>query len=150
MLNKLYIFVFLLALVQTQSCQTHKEDKVQEIFDVNKNVEFLYFFKQDVSISEKEVFSKKFDDKFLLIPTSEGYVPGNTVKAVFGIDKNGYEGFGIKFEPHAKKEQKEEVKKYIVESPLIFRVYENVVPDNIDDLPATTRQEVNINLKKPS
>ncbi len=138
MLSKLYIIALLLILAQTNACQSRNKNKTQEIFNVNKKVELVYFFKKDVSSDDKKSFLQEFADKFLLIPTREGYIPGEVVKADFGIDKNGYKGFGIRFEPDAKKEQKEEVKNYIMKSPLIFRIYQDVVPNEIDDLPGFT------------
>ncbi len=133
MLKFALISILLLsAFVQAQSCG--KQEEVKEIFSVKSKVELLFFFKKDSSIEDRNAFNKRFDDKFLLVPTSEGYVPGDTVQAVFGIDKDGYEGFGLKFRPNITKEQKEEVRKYITDSPLIFRIYENVVPNEISDL----------------
>ena len=66
--------------------------------------------------------------------SEKGYYPRDGVKAVFGIDKNGYEGFGIAFRPEATKEQREDIKKLLKESPVIYKVYENVVPNEIKDL----------------
>ena len=47
---------------------------------------------------------------------------------------NGFEGEAINFKPNATEEEKAFVKKRVSESPLVYKVYENVVPSEIKDL----------------
>ncbi len=47
---------------------------------------------------------------------------------------NGFEGESINFKPNATEEQKALIKKRVSESPLIYKVYENVVPNQIKNL----------------
>ncbi|MDT5121845.1 MAG: hypothetical protein QOC96_1327 [Acidobacteriota bacterium] len=47
---------------------------------------------------------------------------------------SGFVGEAINFQPDATAEQKAFVKKRVLDSPLIYKVYENVVPNRISDL----------------
>ena len=121
-------FVFSLALAQTQSCG--KQGDVKEIFNINNKVELLFFFKKDASKEARDNFYENILNK----PVAGGHWPRDGVQALFGIDRNGYEGFGITFRPDATQEQREDIKKLLVESPIVYKIYDNVVPNEIQDL----------------
>lgn len=130
MMCKLIIiaFFFSFALAQTQSCS--KQGEVKEIFNVESKVELLFFFTKDSSRNDRDYFY----ENIFMKNSDRGYYPRDGVQAVFGIDRNGYEGFGVKFRPDATKEQRENIKKILTESPVVYKVYENVVPNEIKDL----------------
>jgi hypothetical protein len=117
-------FVFL----QTPSCG--KQQNVKEIFNINKKVELIFFFKKDSSRQARDSFYETVLNK----PVPGGYWPRDGVQATFGIDQSGYEGFGIIFRPEATHEQREDIKERLTESPIVYKVYENVVPSEINDL----------------
>jgi hypothetical protein len=52
----------------------------------------------------------------------------------FSVVENGYKGMGINFSTEATSELKERLKKSMRESPIVHKVYENVVPSEIKDL----------------
>jgi hypothetical protein len=105
-------------------------DRVSEIFNVDGKVELLFFYKKDSSMEARDHFYKNVLNK----QVEGGHLPRDGVQALFGIDRNGYEGFGITFRPEAAEEQREDIKKRLKESPIIYKVYENVVPNQIKDL----------------
>ncbi len=124
-----------LLLAQSQSCQTRETSgqskEVREIFNLDSKVEMLFFFKKDSSKADR----KEFYENVLNQPhPGGGYWPRNGVKATFGIDRNGYEGFGSLFFADASEQNKEDLRRLLSESSLVYRVYENVVPNEIDDL----------------
>ena len=119
-----FSFVF----AQNQYCGKSNESK--EIFDIDKKVELLFFYKKDSS----EEARRNFYENVLNKPVDGGHWPREGVQALFGIDRSGYEGFGITFRPEATRAQREEIKKILTESPLIYKVYENVLPTAITDL----------------
>jgi hypothetical protein len=128
-------FIVALSLAQIKSCQTderpEKQNEVREVFSHNSNVELLFFYKKESSRAER----KSFFENILHQPhPGGGYWPRDGVKATFGIDLMGYEGFGIKFLDDVSEEQKREVKRLIETSPVVYRVYENVIPSEIKDL----------------
>ena len=114
-----------LTVLQTQSCS--KQEEVQEIFSLNSKVELLFFYKKE---SSKEA-QNSFYEKVLNKPVAGGYWPRDGVRATFGVDVNGYEGFGISFSKDATDEQKSGIKRLIKESPIVYKVYENVEPNEI-------------------
>ena len=115
-------------LAQAQSCG--RDQEVKKIFTLDSKVELIFFFRKDIQREERD----KFYENALNRPVAGGYWPRDGVKSTFGIDRDGYEGFGITFQEDATKEQKDEIKKLLKESPLIHKVYENVIPNQIGDL----------------
>jgi hypothetical protein len=120
--------IFVFAIAQTQSCS--KQGAVEPVFNINSRVELLFFFKKDASRENKDYFY----ENILMENSTRGYYPRDGVQAVFGIDRNGYEGFGIKFRRDSTEQQRKDVKQRLIESPLVYKVYEDVVPSEIKDL----------------
>lgn len=123
------IFFTSLVLNQTTSCNNRSDD-VEKIFNVDEKVELVFFYDMDSSYQER----KYFHENVLMKPMNGGYWTRDGVQAVFGIDRNGYEGIGLKFTNDATKEQREDIKRRLKESPIVYKIYENVVPNKIDDL----------------
>ena len=126
--------MFSFSLAQVPSCEHHDDAKqqgeVKEIFNVDRNVELLFFFKKDIPKEARDIFYENVLNK----PVAGGYWPRDGVEALFGIDRGGYEGFGITFRPDATKEQRDDIRNRLVESPIVYKTYENVVPSKIKDL----------------
>lgn len=116
------------ALAHSQSCG--KQAEVEETFSLNSMVELLFFFRKDSSRESRDYFYKNILNQ----PVSGGHWPRDGVKATFGIDRIGYEGFGLKFSKDSTQEQREEIKRIIESSPIVYKIYENVVPNLIEDL----------------
>ena len=134
-MSKIIIAVFVLNFVfglQSSSCNSRdtSNNQAAEIFNINSQVELLFFYKKDISREEKDYFY----ENIFMKNSERGYYPRDGVKAVFGIDKNGYEGFGIAFRSEAAKEQRESIKKILKDSTVVYKVYENVIPNEIKDL----------------
>lgn len=133
-------FLFSVALVQVPFCNREKpQDEVKEIFNVDSKVEVLFFYKKESTYEQRTYF----DENILMINSDRGHFMRDGVKAVFGIDKNGYQGSGITFRQNATEEQREDIKKRLEESPIVYKVYENVVPNEINDLPEGKKEEPN-------
>ena len=132
--------MFSFSLIQIQSCNSQndakKQDEVKEIFNIDSKVELLFFYKKESTYEQR----KYFDENILMQNSDRGQYMRDGVQAVFGIDRNGYEGFGITFRQDATEEQREDIKKRLKESPIVFRVYENVVPNEIKDLPGAKEE----------
>lgn len=142
---KLIVILFMLSfsLAQTPSCNNHddakKQDEVKEIFNVDSKVELLFFYTKESTYEQR----KYFDENILMKNSDRGQYMRAGVKALFGIDKNGYEGFGITFRENATEEQREDIKKRLKESPIVYKIYENVVPNEINDLPGEKKEDPN-------
>lgn len=122
------------SLAQVPSCENRdhakNQNEVKQIFNVDRNVELLFFFKKNISKEAKDTFYENVLNKSV----PGGYWPRDGVQALFGIERNGYEGFGITFRSSATKEDRENIKKILTESPSVYRIYENVIPNEIKDL----------------
>jgi hypothetical protein len=98
--------------------------------DVNGNL--VFFFKKGTS--SDEIF--EFQRTVVGIPNQNGSgyssLPG--IMSGVRIIINGFEGESINFKPNATEEQKAFVKKRVLESPIVYKVYEDVVPSKIKDL----------------
>lgn len=125
-------FLFAFVFAQTPFCgDRNGNSEIKEIFSLNTKVELLFFFKKDCSKEAKD----DFYENILNRPhPGGGYWPRDGIQATFGIDRNGYEGFGFKFSVDATQEQRNDIKRLLEESTLVHKVYENVVPDDINDL----------------
>ena len=117
---------------QAQSCHRTESDPVNRIGS-DARADLVFFFKKGVS--GDEIF--EFHRTVIGNPTGEGTgyssLPG--MMTVANVVVADLEGAAINFKPNATEEQKALVAKRVDESPLVFRVYENVVPDEIKDLP---------------
>lgn len=108
-----------------------KQDGVVEFFNINGKNDLLFFYTKDSTYEQR----KYFDENILNKNTDRGHYFRDGVQGLFGIDKDGYEGFAIKYKAKATKEQKDEIINILKNSPIVFRVYENVKLDEINDLP---------------
>ena len=92
----------------------------------------VFFFKKDVAVNDQT----KFLDEVLSIQLDynrgRDFLPG--MKSTFGVRVQGFEGFAINFLRGSTEEQKIEVIRRLQESPLVYKIYRNAVPNEIDDL----------------
>lgn len=120
------------------SCRAQQDERIN-VMSPDVRAELVFFFKEGTDWEE----ILEFNRTVIGIPARNGTgyssLPGmmTTVK----IEINGYEGEAINFQPNATEEEKAFVKKRVKESPLIYRIYENVVPDEITDLPDADNTE---------
>jgi hypothetical protein len=95
--------------------------------------DILIYFKRDISSEESNLFIKNV----LSRPHPEGRgdynAPGiQTLLAIRAVE--GHEGIAVTFFPNATDEQRQELMRAIKESRLVYKVLENVAPDNIKTL----------------
>ncbi|MCC7307100.1 MAG: hypothetical protein IT173_06025 [Acidobacteria bacterium] len=132
--------LFLMAtFFQTPSCLNRHDDPIVKWKGPNDPIELVFFYKKDVSRDERENFENKVLHK--LSPNGRGYDLQDGVVGEFSVRNAGYEGYAIEFYPNATREQRDKLKLSLESSPLVFRVYENVVPNEIDDLPGSKNAE---------
>jgi hypothetical protein len=115
---------------QVKSCQSQDEEMIRMGSDVKTSL--VIFFKKETSSDEIYKFVTT------VIANSEPNGTGNTslpaIVSVVRIIVNDFQGQAIEFKANATDEQKSFVKKRVLESPIVYKVYENVVPDEIKDL----------------
>ena len=125
MLSKFLIissFSIILLCLQTNSCNHQTNDKWVS-FGPNKLTSLVIFFKKKTTNNEVEDFLRD------VVPV-EKY----NLALIFRLSNSGYDGVEISFSTDTSSEQREQLKKAIKESPIVYKVYENAVPSEIKDL----------------
>ena len=127
-------FVVSAVLALTFGCQAPSSSNEQFIsMGPDVNADLVAFFTKETKA--EEIF--EFQRTVIGIPNKNGAgyssLPG--MMTVVGIYNNGLDGVAINFKPNASDEEKVFVKVRITGSPIVFRVYEDVVPSEISDLP---------------
>lgn len=130
---------------QLRGCQP--QDYRINVMSPDVKAELVFFFKKGTDWKEILEFQRTVTG----IPNQNGSgfsdLPG--IMTGVKIDINGFEGEAINYQPSATEEQKAFVKKRVSESPLVYRVYENVIPNQIKDLPSQSQETNSVpDLKK--
>lgn len=114
-----------------QSCQAQRDDRIN-VMSPDVRSELVFFFKRETTW--KEIL--EFQQTVIGIPNADGTGYSSLPGMMSGvkIDRDGFEGEAINFQPDATDEEKAFVKKRVSESPLVYKIYENVVPNRITDL----------------
>ena len=133
--------LILLLFFQTSSCSHRNDDPIVKWKGPNDRVELVFFYKKEVSYEEKQAFENNVLHK--AHPSGKGYDSQEGVAGEFSVRNSNYEGYAIEFYPNATGEQREKLKKAIKESPIVYRVYENVVPNEINALPSSEKVGTN-------
>ena len=95
------------------------------------HADLVYFFKKGTT--DDQIF--EFGRTVVGIPngnSGHSFLPG--MVSVVRVVINGFDGEAINFQPDATAEQKAFVKKRVLDSPLIYKIYENLIPNRISDL----------------
>ena len=92
--------------------------------------DLVVFFKTGATADEIYTFAKET----IANPTDRGHtsLPGMRETLLVSID--GHQGYAIRFFPNATDAQRKHVRSRIDASPLVFKVMENVVPNDIKSL----------------
>ena len=98
----------------------------------NDPTDLVFFYKKDATYEQKELFQNTVIHK--PHPEGRGFDLQDGVIDLFIVRNSSYEGYGINFSKNATPEQREKLKKAIEGSPIVYKVYENVVPNKIKDL----------------
>jgi len=117
---------------QVTSCTNQTEKQVVKWGGPDKATALLFFFKKDTTHEQIEDFNNKLLSE--PHPQGKGYYMLAGIAYQFSLKEAGYEGMGINFSTDATPELIEQLKNNIQESPIVYKVYENIVPSEIKDL----------------
>lgn len=134
-MKALFILQFLLLIffLQTASCNRQENSPMVKWKGPNDKNDLVFFYKNGISYEQKQTFQNEILSK----PRSDGRgfaAPDGVEDMMFGTIINDYEGGIINFSKSSTPEQREKIKKALRESPIVYEVYENVVPSEIRDL----------------
>jgi hypothetical protein len=135
MMKPIIVFSLIISLLgfQFNSCDRSKKSSDERVkFGPDKFTSLVVFFKKEATREQIETFYKDVISAYR--PNLKGYDLPDGVALRYLIRNGDYEGVGITFSTDATPEQREQLKKAVKESPIVYRVYENVVPNEIKDL----------------
>lgn len=111
------------------SCYPQDQPKIA--FGPDKKSDLVVIFKKDVTYKEIAEFD------YNVIGTPDGRGGGTSLPGMFSVSlivKGEYKGKSIDFKPNATEEQKAYVRSRVRGANIVLRVYEQVAPDEIDDI----------------
>ena len=114
-----------------QSCQAQQDDRKIDM-SPDARAELVLFFKRETDWKEILEFNRTVIGN--PAPNGNGFSSLPGMMSVVKIDIDGFEGEAINFQPDASDEEKAFVRKRVLDSPLVYKIYENVVPSEITDL----------------
>lgn len=125
MINKtILVTIVFLSFILFQHCRT----PTNEISPIGRGKDgksdLVYFFKK--GITDKEIQNFLYGKLSKPKSNGKGYesLPGYESSALIIVD--GYTGYEMQFKPTATKEQKKIIESVIKNSPIIYKVFENV------------------------
>ena len=124
------IFFLILLCIQSISCG-YPETPMRQLRGPNDKVELVFFYKKGTTYEAKRFFEDNIVHKPNL--DGKGHALQEGVTGLFSIRNSDFEGFAIEFSPQAS-EERQKLKKAIEQSPIVYKVYEDVVPNQIKDL----------------
>ncbi len=134
-MTRAIIVVFAIAFVfglQLSCSQRNEIDNRINVMSSDVGGNLVFFFKRETT--PDEIFQFQRTVIGIPQPNGTGYASLPGMMTVVAIRINGFDGESLNFQPDATEEEKAFIKKRISESPLIYKVYENVVPNLIKDL----------------
>lgn len=131
-----FIFISVTCLLYQQSCNRPGNMNVEQDRPVrlapDERSGIVFFFKKEISGNDQTKFiDEVLSVKHYGVPGLD-LLPG--VDSSLSVRVHGYDGYAMNFTEDATEAQKLEVKRRLDESPLIYKVYRNVVPRDINDL----------------
>jgi hypothetical protein len=101
-------------------CRKQEENNWVEWGGPNKRTHLLIFFKQGTTNAEVNAFLRDVIDM-------EAYNLAFRFRAI----KDDHEGVGVNFSTNSTPEQREQLKRNVSQSPIVYRIYEDVVPNEV-------------------
>jgi hypothetical protein len=110
--------VFLTLGFQSEGCSHRKDDK--RVIGPSQPVSLAIYFKKGTTNDEVNSFWEN-------VLRIEEY----NLAVAFRIIKDDYEGVAVSFSTKTTSEQREQLIKAVKESPIVYKVFENVVPSDV-------------------
>ena len=131
-----FILITTICFLYQQNCtrSTDSSTNQNEMIRLSPNERsgLVFFFKKEVPTNDQT----QFMDNVLSVKLdgNRGHWPLPGMHSTFGIRIHGFDGFAINFLEGSTEEQKIEVIHRLQESPLVYKVYRNAIPNDINDL----------------
>lgn len=125
-MNKLLLFLpvlFLALIFQTSSCRQQPNDEQVSLGGANHKTNLVILFKKGTSREEISEFWQKVLD-----------IEKYNLALQFQVVHGDYEGVGVSYSTETTLEQREQLKSKVDQSPIVYKVFEDVAPSEIKDL----------------
>lgn len=136
---KIFLFLqllFLLLFFQTTSCNHQEVDPIIKWKGLDNENDIVFLFKKNTTYKNIE----DFKHNVLYKPYVEGYGRDHQdgiADLTVGIKISDFEGGFVNFSKDATFEQRKKLATDIESSPIIYKVYENIVPNEIKNIDET-------------
>ena len=134
----IFLILSIFVLTSVSACQQKVVDEWVKM-NPDQKVDILFYFKKDTKNDDVNYFL----NNVISTPREDGrgYSSMEGTQAMFLVRTQDFEGYAIKLFESAKPEERENILKAINSSPSIYKVFENVVPNEIVLDPVKAKQE---------
>lgn len=137
-MKKYLIILILLIMPFMVACQQKANDEMISISPDQKS-DIVVFFKKGTKNEEINYFLDNVAGRQR--PDGRGIEFLDGMQSQFQIRNQDYEGFAIELSENATQEERENILKAINSSPIVYKVFENVVPNEVVLDPVKAKQE---------
>lgn len=115
------------------ACPFNKREEKMEPIGPGVRADLLIYFKTEVTDAETNLFYK--DVLSRPSPDGRGYSNPPGVRTILRLSEvQGHEGVAVTFFPAATREQRENLKRSVQSSSLVYKILENVAPADVKKL----------------
>jgi hypothetical protein len=129
--------MLLLLCVLTTCCGQKPEPKMVRLKEATDKHEIVFFYHKQISYEARQDFENR---TFWRQKEDGGYEASLGTFEHLGIKNSGYVGSAVGFREEATSEQIAEAVRLLKASPLVYRVYENIAPNDIHNLETSTKK----------
>ncbi len=126
------LIFFIVPCFQLTSCG-YPETPMAKLKGMNDANDVVFIYKKGITYEQKEDFQNNVIYKSRADGRGRDHAP-EVIDVMLGRIMGDYEGGVVNFSESATTEQRETLKRAIKESSIVYKVYENAVPDEIKDL----------------
>lgn len=136
-----FIFLPLIIFVLTSisACQQKIDDPIVKWSNPSDKIPIVFYFKKETTNDEINYFLDNVNGHQRADGRGTDLLDG--MKGRFLVRNQDYVGYGIELRNNITQEQRENILKAINNSPLIYKVFENVIPNEIILDPVKAKQE---------
>lgn len=123
------VIAFACAVMFTACYDTRGSSNIMIKMGPDVSADIVYLFKENVSWDEILEFERSVVGTPQESPTR--FMSHPSIMSMVAVRVRGHESHAVNFKPRATDDEKADYKRRVIESPLIYAVYENVIPSRI-------------------
>ena len=131
--------LFIFILTQFSACQQKPDDSIVKWADPTDKIPIVFYFKKGTTNDEINYFLDNVIGHQRADGRGTDFLGG--MQGTFQVRNQDYEGYAIELRKNITQEERENILRAINNSPLVYKVFENVVPNEIILDPIKAKQE---------